>query len=73
MEAISSVVRPGTLIEGAEYLLLETQGNRHMPTVALVRFVDYTACPAFVVVMDGSNKRVRCLREELFSQQSHTE
>ncbi len=73
MEAISSVIRPDTLIEGAEYILFERAAIGNKPTPTSVRFVGYTACPAFVIVSDSSGRRVRCLREELFSHQSHTE
>ncbi len=73
MEAIGSLIRPVTLTEGAEYLRLEHPENGNKPTPTLVRFIGYTACPAFVIVSDSSGRRGRCLREELFSHQSHTE
>jgi hypothetical protein len=60
-----ALCRPLTLVEGQRYFLLAQYSSRH-PSLMPVTFLAYTACPAVVVVTDGSNCRVRCAREDLF-------
>ena len=67
----NQLIRPVTLVEDLEYLMKVIRGNEAMVILIPVKFVSYTSCPAFVIVSNGSGTRLRCLREELFSQQSH--
>lgn len=66
---------PDTLIEGEHYFCAERDGADNRQAIGDVRFVAYTACPAIVVVSNGSGKSVRILREYLFtrSDNSHGE
>jgi hypothetical protein len=63
MIATFSLPRPITLICGNTYRRLE--GNAGSAHFTLVRFLAYTASPAFVVVSQGV-KRLRCPRADLF-------
>ena len=63
----NSLVRPGTLIEGAEYLIVEQDRKRRAFVMAKVKFLSYNSSPAFVVVSTGTGKRILCPREDLFT------
>jgi len=58
-------VRPDTLSEGNNYLLLERQ-SCHRLVQETVQFVSYTACPGTVIVLDSQNQRIRTPRDRLF-------
>ncbi len=66
MDRTFSLLRPGTLVEGREYLRVEWWDGWRGASRRRVIFASYTACPALVVVNDGAGRRVRCLRDELF-------
>ena len=57
--------RPVTLVCGSSYRRLERDPVSGAVRATLVRFLAYTACPAFVVVLQG-DKRLRCPRGNLF-------
>ena len=59
-------LRPQTLIEGQRYSLTERGQDGDGATYTEVLFVAYTSCPAFVIISNGSGRKVRCLREDLF-------
>ena len=59
-------IRPDTLVEGNEYLLIEHAGKESKLMLTTVRFVSYTSCPGFVVVSDGKGERMRCPRDDVF-------
>lgn len=65
METKSFLVRPANLVEGAEYLVGERNGEVSERSLVPVRFVAYCASPAFVIVRNGKGK-MRCAREEIF-------
>ncbi len=59
-------VRPDTLSEGNNYLLLEDHlfGGRLVQET--VQFVSYTACPGTVIVLDSKSQRFCTNRDHLF-------
>jgi hypothetical protein len=65
MIATFSLPRPRTLICGHPYRRLERDPASGAVRTTLVRFLAYTASPAFVVVSQG-DKRLRCPRADLF-------
>ena len=65
MIATFSSPRPTTLICGRSYRRLECDFASGAPRFTPVRFLSYTASPAFVVVSQG-DKRLRCPRADLF-------
>ncbi len=66
MDTTSSLIHPGTFIDGGMYLWREKQGAASSPRWVRVRFVRYDSCPAIVVVADERGEYQRCLREDLF-------
>ena len=38
-----------------------------MPLLLDVQFVAYTSCPALVIVRDGSGKKIRVQRDDLYT------
>jgi hypothetical protein len=68
MEDHSQLIRPVTLEINQEYLFFETRANGHHPNLLPVKLYAYDTCPAFVIVMNRTGNRWRCLREELFIQ-----
>lgn len=65
MIATFSSPRPITLNYGCSYRRLEQDLASGSERFTLVRFLAYTASPAFVVVSQG-DKRLRCPRADLF-------
>jgi len=59
------LVRPGTLVEGLEYLLNERPEALAEPALVQVRFIAYCSSPAFVIVSNGDGK-LRCPRDHMF-------
>ena len=57
---------PQTLVEGQRYSRIERGQDGDRATYTEVMFIAYTSCPAVVIVSNGSGKRLRCMREELF-------
>jgi hypothetical protein len=67
MDVKYSLFHPATLVEGKEYILRETRGNGTMVELFPVRFVGFTSSPVYVVVCNGKGQRMRCLRDDLFT------
>jgi hypothetical protein len=60
-------IRPGTFIDGEEYLLIEGSGSiNQLPVLVPVKFIAYDPSPAFVIVRQD-NRRLRRLRDDLYS------
>ena len=70
-EQYFSLEHPATLVEGNRYYLIDRPYGRRS-CLKTITFVDYTACPAVVMIANGYGIRSRCLRDELwgFSQTS---
>lgn len=68
MESVFHLTRPVTLVPGDLYKRLAREEGGGRPCCIPVRFVAYSACPAWVVVADGEG-RERCPRDELFDLQ----
>jgi len=66
-----SLEHPVTLVEGNSYYLIDHVFGRRS-CLKTITFVDYTACPAVVVIANSWGIHSRCLRDELwgFSQTS---
>jgi hypothetical protein len=67
MDEFNSLARPALLHEGKRYFLRLNKKGDGIPVLTQVTFFGYTACPAVVIVQDGSNAWLRCGREELFT------
>jgi hypothetical protein len=59
-------LRPQTLIEGQRYSHLESYQKISRAVYTEVVFVEYTSCPVFVIISNGSGHKARCLREDLY-------
>ena len=67
MEPCQNLFHPDTLVVGEHYLYVD-RCNVGARLVSLdVQFVAYTACPAIVVVLDGSGEKARILRDDLYT------
>jgi hypothetical protein len=66
MTAKFDFTRPISFTIGESYLYWERNidGNQQTPTI--VRFVDYTPCPAIVIIKNHDRRKQRCLRDDLF-------
>lgn len=58
--------RPGSLVEGEKYLLIQRENCRQEPARELVTFIGYTPCPATVIVLDRQQRRLYCEKGNLF-------
>jgi hypothetical protein len=59
-------IRPQTLDTGEIYLYRERNYHGLRQTTTEVRFVNYTPCPAVVIIKHRNGSKQRCLREDLF-------
>jgi hypothetical protein len=66
-------IRPDTLKEGNQYLLLEDHPCCGRLVQETVQFVSYTACPGTVIVLDSKNQRFCTARDHLFFSQAYLE
>lgn len=66
MENYSQLIRPDTLEINQEYLFFETRANGPQQNLLPVKLYAYDTCPAFVIVINRTGNKWRCLREELF-------
>ena len=64
MENDFRLIRPGTFVDGEEYLLKEQLADETV--LVPVTFVAYDPSPAFVIVRNGTGRQ-RCLRDDLFA------
>ena len=64
----ASLERPATLIEGGAYILLESRETGSQPSMDLVKFLAYTPCPAVVMIIESSGRKMYCPRDRLFHQ-----
>ena len=66
------LIRPLTLNIGEIYLFRERdiQGTHH--SLATVTFVNYTPCPAIVIIKHNNGSKQRCLRDDLFESRSNS-
>ena len=58
--------RPESLLEGHHYWLYFANDDQGLPMFTDVTFVDFTACPAIVIVKDMEKYRMRCNRLDLY-------
>lgn len=66
MIANINFTRPMTLIYGKTYLFWEKDNNGKRRSLSAVIFVNYTSCPAIVIVKSKNGSKRRCPREYLF-------
>jgi hypothetical protein len=67
MSQLVQLIRPLKLEEGEEYIRVEVRRKPPLrPEMHKVKFVTHDPSPAMVIVLDGSGKRIRIAREELF-------
>ena len=66
-------IQPKTLEERKLYLLRLSPYCQDKPEFMQVRFVSYTACPAVVVVEDGTQVRFTCERSNLYEMKERSE
>ena len=59
-------IRPQTLVEGQSYSRMERGRDGDETTYTEVMFAAYTSCPAVVIISNGSDHKMRCLRDDLF-------
>jgi hypothetical protein len=59
------LLRPASLVPGGRYRRLQRDGASGQAVLVAVEFLAHTACPAFVVVVQG-RRRLRCPRDDLF-------
>ena len=55
-----------TLIFGKKYLFWEKDNSGKRRSLSTVIFVNYTSCPAIVIVKSKNGTKRRCPREDLF-------
>jgi len=67
LEPYLILLHPDTLVVGEHYIHLNRCGAEAGLVFLDVQFVAYTACPALVVVLDGSGQKARVLRDELYA------
>jgi hypothetical protein len=67
MDTKNTFQQPAVLEEGKGYLLRLAQRDNGVPILIEVTFVEYTSCPAVVIVQDARQERMRCSRGDLFS------
>lgn len=67
MEPCRNLFHPDTLVVGEYYLFVDKCDVRARPVSLDVQFVAYTACPAIVIVLDGSGEKARILRDDLYA------
>ena len=58
--------RPQSLDIGKTYLFRDRDSDGGRQSVSAVTFVNYTPCPAIVIIKFAHNEYHRCLREDLF-------
>ena len=58
--------RPDSFANGKNYLFRERGYFGERQSVEKVTFVDYSPCPAIVIIKLASGSKRRCLREDLF-------
>jgi hypothetical protein len=59
-------IRPQSLDSGEIYLFRERNYHGMRQTITTVKFVNYTPCPAIVIIKYMNGSKQRCLREDLF-------
>jgi len=66
MEIDFKRIRPGTFVNGEDYLLIEESGRiNQQPVLVRVKFIACYSSPAFVIVRQD-NRRLRRSRDDLF-------
>ena len=58
--------RPESFYIGRKYLFRERNYLGERRSIETVKFVDYTPCPAIVIIKLDNGCKQRCLREDLF-------
>lgn len=58
--------RPETFQLGEFYLFRERSINRKYHDSSIVKFSNYTACPAYVIIQNKDGEKIRCPRDDLF-------
>jgi hypothetical protein len=58
--------RPDSFDNGRKYLFRERNCHGERRSIETVKFVDYTPCPAIVIIRIENGSIQRCLREDLF-------
>ncbi len=59
-------IRPYSLIGGKDYFYREGELYGTRITTSIVKFVAYDPCPAIVIIIDPSGRKIRCQRDNLF-------
>jgi hypothetical protein len=70
MNPILVILRPGSFENNGKYLLRVCQNNENNPVYIPVKFINYDACPALVVVRDSDGIMWRIPRDDVFSYQA---
>ncbi len=71
-DATSTLYRPHTLNPGENYFLADARCTYDRSKLLRVKFIDYTSCPAIVIIQMGSIK-FRCQRTDLLKLNSGSE
>jgi len=66
LELYPNLSLPDTLTVGEHYIYVDRCDVGARLVSLDVQFVAYTACPAIVIVLDGSGQKVRILRDDLY-------
>jgi hypothetical protein len=66
MKADPKFIRPQSFKIGKNYLFSERDFDGERRTILKVTFVNYTPCPAIVIIKHIDERKHRCLREDLF-------
>lgn len=59
-------IRPESFDNGKDYLFRERNNYGEQRSIKVVTFVDYTPCPAIVIVKFENGSKRRCLREDIY-------
>jgi hypothetical protein len=62
----TKLMRPKSLNNGGLYLYWARDVGGIRSHASVVKFQNYDACPAFVIIKKSDGSRTRCLREDLF-------
>ncbi len=66
MKVDPNFIRPQTFNIGKNYFFSERDFDGERRTILKVTFVNYTPCPAIVIIKQIDGRIHRCLREDLF-------
>jgi hypothetical protein len=61
------ITRPQSFKDGNAYLHQDRNRDGQRQAMSIVKFLDYDPCPAFVIIQIMDGRRLRCLREDLYT------